>query len=144
MEFVAGNSNKLQKIGFEGKLSSQCVQACKNNTVYTSRLLNEQIYYKNNGIQTYHYALCEDRYHATCLKSKMKLISYFFGFLPFHYLTMSRNWCILRLILVLCVHLKPKGHSQNAGLDLELLCPPTPLILGQPTLGSWHHQTHMN
>jgi hypothetical protein len=37
VEFVAGNSNKLQKIGLEGKLSSQ------NNTGYTSRLLNEQI-----------------------------------------------------------------------------------------------------
>jgi hypothetical protein len=43
VEFVAGNSNKLQKIGLEGKLSSQCVQACENNTGYTSPLLNEQI-----------------------------------------------------------------------------------------------------
>jgi hypothetical protein len=43
VDFVAGNSNKLQKIGLEGKLSSQCVQAWDNSTAYTSQLLNEQI-----------------------------------------------------------------------------------------------------
>jgi hypothetical protein len=40
VDFVAGNSNKLQEWGLEG-MSPQCVHTWATSTCYTSRILNK-------------------------------------------------------------------------------------------------------